>query len=261
MNCQIYHRNPFQHHWIFTFLFLLVLDCRIPHGACWIYVFDARNNVSAILQVSDFGTSTIGIYNLILQYDRTGRCCYGTQCWNRGTSLQHDLCVCVVLVCAMDSYLFALNWSCPLSNGTVQPFRALGWWQWTYRLSPYTYQIEGILGQGTWLLKRTVSSLTNTSSAVGGQLVNCSPVELVSINPPSGQTCGQYMGQYMQNFGGYVTDINATTSCQYCAIRTTDGEQWPCSVLASTNSYAPIEFLQANFNIYCEVRHFIEIYL
>ncbi len=32
----------------------------------------------------------------------------------------------------------------------LQPFRQLGWWQWMYRLSPYTYLIEGLLGQGTF---------------------------------------------------------------------------------------------------------------
>lgn len=34
------------------------------------------------------------------------------------------------------------------SNGVLQPFRLLGWWRWMYRLSPYTYLIEGLLGQG-----------------------------------------------------------------------------------------------------------------
>lgn len=34
------------------------------------------------------------------------------------------------------------------SNGVLQPFAQLGWWQWMYRLSPYSYLIEGLLGQG-----------------------------------------------------------------------------------------------------------------
>ncbi|MCY0672169.1 ABC transporter permease, partial [Klebsiella pneumoniae] len=32
-------------------------------------------------------------------------------------------------------------------NGVLQPFSQLGWWQWMYRVSPYTYLIEGLLGQ------------------------------------------------------------------------------------------------------------------
>lgn len=34
------------------------------------------------------------------------------------------------------------------SNGVLQPFSQLGWWQWMYHVSPYTYVIEGLLGQG-----------------------------------------------------------------------------------------------------------------
>ena len=33
-------------------------------------------------------------------------------------------------------------------NGVLQPFAQLGWWKWMYRISPYTYLIEGLLGQG-----------------------------------------------------------------------------------------------------------------
>ena len=35
------------------------------------------------------------------------------------------------------------------SNGVLQPFSQLGWWRWMYRVSPFTYFIEGALGQGT----------------------------------------------------------------------------------------------------------------
>jgi ATP-binding cassette, subfamily G (WHITE), member 2, SNQ2 len=34
------------------------------------------------------------------------------------------------------------------SNGVMQPYSQLGWWKWMYRLTPYTYLIEGLLGQG-----------------------------------------------------------------------------------------------------------------
>lgn len=33
-------------------------------------------------------------------------------------------------------FSFVLNF-----NGVLQPYRALGWWQWMYRLSPYTCEI------------------------------------------------------------------------------------------------------------------------
>lgn len=34
------------------------------------------------------------------------------------------------------------------SNGVLQPYRQLGWWKWMYRLSPFSYIIEGLLGTG-----------------------------------------------------------------------------------------------------------------
>lgn len=46
-----------------------------------------------------------------------------------------------------------LNLCLPIfSDGVVQPFSQLGWWRWMYRLSPYTYLIEGLLGQGKKIL-------------------------------------------------------------------------------------------------------------
>ncbi|TEB14093.1 hypothetical protein FA13DRAFT_1805614 [Coprinellus micaceus] len=73
--------------------------------------------------------------------------------------------------------LFSFLFSFVLTfNGVLQPFSQLGWWRWMYRLSPYTYLIEGLLGQ-----------------ALGKQLINCAPVEFVTLNPPSGLSCQDYM--------------------------------------------------------------------
>ncbi|KAG2159222.1 ABC-2 type transporter-domain-containing protein [Suillus bovinus] len=99
-------------------------------------------------------------------------------------------------------------------NGVLQPFRALGWWQWMYRVSPFTYLVEGLLGQ-----------------AIGGQLINCASTELVPVNPPSGLDCSAYMDPFISFAGGYITNPNATTQCLYCPYRTTD------------------EFMFSNFNI------------
>ena len=37
-----------------------------------------------------------------------------------------------------------------VSNGVLQPFAQLGWWKWMYRVTPFTYLIEGMLGQGVF---------------------------------------------------------------------------------------------------------------
>lgn len=90
-------------------------------------------------------------------------------------------------------------------NGVMQPFRELGWWQWMYRVSPFTYLIEGLYGQ-----------------AVGGQAIVCASTELVTIVPPTGLTCADYMDPFMSYAGGYLTNPDATSSCLYCPYQTTD---------------------------------------
>lgn len=68
-----------------------------------------------------------------------------------------------------------------------------------YRVSPFTYLINGMLAAG----------LANTR-------VNCSDIEYATFNPRSGQTCGEYMQDYITQAGGYVLDPNATTQCKFC---------------------------------------------
>ncbi|EAU85334.2 ABC transporter [Coprinopsis cinerea okayama7 len=102
--------------------------------------------------------------------------------------------------------LFSLLFSFVLSfNGVMQPYRALGWWKWMYRLSPFTYLIEGLLGQ-----------------AIGRQAIRCSPVEFVQVKPPSGMTCGSYLDPFISMAGGYLTNPDATSDCNYCSMSTTD---------------------------------------
>jgi len=67
--------------------------------------------------------------------------------------------------------------------------------------------------------------------ALGGQRVNCSDIEFSHIDPPSGQTCSEYLGRYISAHGGYLSNPAATSQCQFCSYRTTD------------------EFLGNNFNI------------
>ncbi|KAJ6552975.1 pleiotropic drug resistance ABC transporter [Mycena capillaripes] len=90
-------------------------------------------------------------------------------------------------------------------NGVMQPFRVLNWWKWMYYVSPFTYLIEGLVGQ-----------------AIAHRPITCSAVELLTINPPLGQTCGQYMRNFISFAGGYLTNTDATTACQFCSTATTD---------------------------------------
>jgi ABC-type multidrug transport system permease subunit len=83
-----------------------------------------------------------------------------------------------------------------------------------YRVSPFTYLISALLSVG----------LANNA-------VTCSALETISIQPPSGQTCQQYLGPYMQVAGGGLANPNSTQSCEYCMIADTN------VYLASVNSF------------------------
>lgn len=74
-----------------------------------------------------------------------------------------------------------------------------------YRISPFTYLIDGMLSTG----------LANNA-------IVCSSIELVSFNPPSGQTCGQYMATYINTTGGYLINDNATAKCEFCTAANTN---------------------------------------
>ncbi|OCB87187.1 hypothetical protein A7U60_g5703 [Sanghuangporus baumii] len=111
-------------------------------------------------------------------------------------------------------YAFAIIFA-----GVLQPFSQLGWWKWMYRVSPYTYFVEGILGQ-----------------ALSGFEIRCSSSELATIEPPNGQTCEQYLRDFISLSGGYLQNADATSGCEYCSYEFTD------------------QFLETSFNIYDKYR-------
>ncbi|KAJ5641165.1 hypothetical protein N7490_005165 [Penicillium lividum] len=75
-----------------------------------------------------------------------------------------------------------------------------GFWIFMYRVSPLTYLISGMLSTG----------LANIE-------IQCSDLELVVVQPPSGVTCGSYLADYMAAAGGAVYNSNATAYCEFCA--------------------------------------------
>jgi ATP-binding cassette subfamily G (WHITE) protein 2 (SNQ2) len=84
-------------------------------------------------------------------------------------------------------------------NGILQPFSALiKFWRWTYRISPYTYLIGGLV----------VNSLSGTT-------VVCDQSELNIFNPPAGQTCQSFAGAFVE-VSGKLSNPDATSMCKYC---------------------------------------------
>ncbi|VEU20288.1 DEKNAAC101162 [Brettanomyces naardenensis] len=80
-----------------------------------------------------------------------------------------------------------------------------GFWSFMYRVSPFTYWVSSMLSTG-----------------IGRSAVHCLPNELVSFPPPEGMTCGAYMEKYISAAGGYLEDSNATQTCEFCSLSSTD---------------------------------------
>ncbi|CAI5036085.1 CFC_HP_G0031890.mRNA.1.CDS.1 [Saccharomyces cerevisiae] len=84
--------------------------------------------------------------------------------------------------------------------GVMQPYSLFPrFWTFMYRVSPYTYFIE-----------------TFVSLLLHDREVNCSTSEMVPSQPVMGQTCGQFMKPFIDEFGGKLHINNTYTVCAYC---------------------------------------------
>ncbi|KAK0655003.1 ABC-2 type transporter-domain-containing protein [Cercophora newfieldiana] len=95
-----------------------------------------------------------------------------------------------------------------LFNGVVVPYNQLNvfWKYWLYWLNPSTYWISGVL-----------------TTTIAGQAVRCAPNEAAYFNPPSGQTCLEFAGDFVRQAGqGYLTNPEGTTNCGYCPFSSGD---------------------------------------
>ncbi|CEJ61673.1 Putative Localization: integral membrane protein [Penicillium brasilianum] len=89
--------------------------------------------------------------------------------------------------------------------GVVVPYSQLQafWRYWLYYLDPFTYLVGGLLGEVLWDVK-----------------VQCQPSEFVTFSAPSGQTCGEYMADFLSAQTGYLLDGNSTGTCSFCQYST-----------------------------------------
>ncbi|KAH8831404.1 ABC-2 type transporter-domain-containing protein, partial [Flagelloscypha sp. PMI_526] len=92
-----------------------------------------------------------------------------------------------------------------LFSGILAPKSQLGWWIWMYRISPFTYITAGMLSTG-----------------LAGTAVTCNPTEVAVVQPPTGQTCGQYLGPFTQFSGATLYNQEASQDCRLCLISSTD---------------------------------------
>ncbi|KAI4844783.1 putative ABC multidrug transporter [Aureobasidium sp. EXF-8845] len=104
---------------------------------------------------------------------------------------------------AIVTLLFAMSLT---FNGVMQSPTALpGFWIFMYRVSPFTYWIGGIV-----------------AAQLHGKVIECSQAELSVFNPPAGQTCGQYLADYLRVAPGTLQNPNAIADCAYCQLSQAD---------------------------------------
>lgn len=94
-----------------------------------------------------------------------------------------------------------------LFNGVIRPQEQLSvfWRYWMYYLNPSTYWIGGVL-----------------AATMPSQRVVCASTEQAYFNPPPGQTCGQYAGNFVSQIAkaGYISNPDAISNCGYCPYAT-----------------------------------------
>lgn len=80
-------------------------------------------------------------------------------------------------------------------------------WIFMYRLSPFTYLVDAML-----------------SVAIANTDVVCAANEFRQFVAPAGETCYQYLDTYINLYGagGYLQSPNATGTCDYCALSSTN---------------------------------------
>lgn len=97
---------------------------------------------------------------------------------------------------------------CMMFSGVLQTPTALpGFWQFMWRVSPFTYWIAAM-----------------AATMASGNPINCSKVEASVVSPPSGQSCREYFAAFLNGTGsmGALQNPNDTSDCRYCPATTAD---------------------------------------
>ena len=91
--------------------------------------------------------------------------------------------------------------------GVLVPYSQIQefWRYWMYYLNPFTYLMGGLLTFSLWDKK-----------------VTCKESEFAIFDPPSGQSCENYLSIYLQGLGRSANLVNpdATAACKVCQYRT-----------------------------------------
>lgn len=58
------------------------------------------------------------------------------------------------------------------------------------------------------------------TASLGPLEVTCTSSELATFDPPTGQTCGEYLATFLETASGYLANPEATAGCGYCSMST-----------------------------------------
>lgn len=90
--------------------------------------------------------------------------------------------------------------------GVTQPVSQMPtFWTFMYKVSPHTYFVQSLVGV-----------------VLHNRPVVCKPHEFNFFQPPSGQTCEEFAGPFVNLHGGYLQDPSATSTCGYCRYKVAD---------------------------------------
>lgn len=56
--------------------------------------------------------------------------------------------------------------------------------------------------------------------------ITCKPEEFAVFNPPSGQTCVAWAGDFVKAAGGYLDNPNDSDACRYCQYSVSNFDKW-----------------------------------
>ncbi|KAJ5521119.1 CDR ABC transporter [Penicillium fimorum] len=95
---------------------------------------------------------------------------------------------------------------CLVFNGVLTNSSSMPrFWIFMNRVSPFTYFVSAVLSTG----------LTGTT-------VQCSSIEVLTVSPPGGQTCGGYLHPYIEAIHGTLLNPQASADCKVCTMSRTD---------------------------------------
>ncbi|AOA61172.1 Plasma membrane ATP-binding cassette (ABC) transporter [Komagataella phaffii CBS 7435] len=157
---------------------------------CWYYTVGFQNNATSA-DIHERGALMWLYVTAFYIYTSTlGQACVaGMQVYDNAANLSTLL------------YTMSLNFCGVLKIPT-------GFWIFMYRVSPFTYWVQGVLAVG----------LANSD-------LECSNVELLLIQPPNEMTCSEYLDPYIElTTAGYIVDEdqNATSDCRFCPASSTN---------------------------------------